>query len=118
MKRSLALLLASLLLVFGRTACGREDTPKDQTDGSVSEDLKDAADDVGDAARDGLDDAGNAIEDGADRIEDAVDGDGVPNKSHSMLDGVSYEEMLRNGKVHDTDGDLTDHENAVSGSAY
>ena len=35
-----------------------------------------------------------------------------------MLDGVSYEEMLRNGKVHDTDGDLTDHENAVSGSAY
>ena len=109
MKRSLALLLASLLLVFGLTACGREDTPKD---------LKDAADDVGDAARDGLDDAGNAIEDGADRIEDAVDGDGVPNKSHSMLDGVSYEEMLRNGKVHDTDGDLTDHENAVSGSAY
>lgn len=61
---------------------------------------------------------GNAIEDGADRIEDAVDGDGVPNKSHSMLDGVSYEEMLRNGKVHDTDGDLTDDENAVSGSAY
>lgn len=46
MKRSLALLLASLLLVFGLTACGREDTPKDQTDGSVSEDLKDAADDV------------------------------------------------------------------------
>ena len=111
MKRSLALLLASLLLVFGLTACGREDTPKDQTNDSVSEDLKDAADDVGDAARDGLDDAGNAIEDGADRIEDAVDGDGVPNKSHSMLDGVSYEEMLRNGKVHDTDGDLTDHEN-------
>lgn len=50
MKRSLALLLASLLLVFGLTACGREDTPKDQTNDSVSEDLKDAADDVGDAA--------------------------------------------------------------------
>ena len=42
MKRSLALLLASLLLVFGLTACGREDTPKDQTDGSVSEDFLDA----------------------------------------------------------------------------
>ena len=118
MKRSLALLLASLLLVFGLTACGQEDTPKDQTNGSVSEDLKDAADDVGDAAQNGLDAAGDAIENGADRIVDAVDGDGVPNKSHSMLDGVSYEEMLRNGKVHDTDGDLTDHENAVSGSAY
>lgn len=115
MKRSLALLLASLLLVFGLTACGREDTPKDQTNGSVSEDLKDAADDVGDAAQDGLDAAGNAMENGADRIEDAVDGDDEPTKSRSMLEGgVSYEQMLRNGQVHDTDGDLTDHENAVS----
>ena len=31
-----------------------------------------------------------------------------------LLRGRSYEEMLRNGRVHDTDGFLTDGENSVT----
>ena len=32
--------------------------------------------------------------------------------------GVSYEQMLRNARVHDRDGDLTDRENSVSRNMF
>ena len=32
----------------------------------------------------------------------------------ALLKGASYEQMLRNARVHDTDGDLTDRENTVT----
>ncbi len=41
----------------------------------------------------------------------------APDSSFGTTDhsvGSSYEEMLENGRVHDTDGDLTDGENAQS----
>ena len=41
-------------------------------------------------------------------VEDAV----TKQNSHP---GVSYGQMLRNARVHDSDGLLTDHENAASG---
>lgn len=36
------------------------------------------------------------------------------NDGEGILQGRSYEEMLRNGRVHDEDGILTDGENSVS----
>jgi hypothetical protein len=37
----------------------------------------------------------------------------------SLVRGATYEQMLRNGYVHDTDGNLRDYENAVTpGTAY
>ncbi len=39
----------------------------------------------------------------------------APDSSFGTMDhskGASYEEMLENARVHDTDGDLTDGENA------
>ena len=41
-------------------------------------------------------------------LEDAV-------TKQNSRPGVSYGQMLRNARVHDSDGLLTDHENAASG---
>lgn len=94
MKRSLSLLLASLMLVFALTACGRSnDTPQNNTQngtqnesavtdsnstgngntGSNSSHNNSGA--TGDANGNGslLDDAGNAVEDGLNGLENAVD---------------------------------------------
>ena len=43
-----------------------------------------------------------------------VNGPTSSDSVNDLLRGRSYEEMLRNGRVHDTDGFLTDGENSVS----
>ena len=107
MKRQFGLLLASVLLVFALTACGG--------------DGKDASHDSGDqnTAGDSLEDAGDAIQDAGDDILDAGEDptveDAVTKQSGRI--GVSYGQMLRNARVHDTDGFLKDGENAVSPDA-
>ena len=87
MKRSLSLLLASLMLVFALTACGRRnDTPQDNgQNGNQSESAV-----VGGESAVGsttgtngttntphdnslMEDAGNAVEDGLNGLENAVD---------------------------------------------
>jgi len=59
-----------------------------------------------------LDDAGNAIENGVNDMENALDG--TDSTAKSRANGISYGKMLENARVHDKDGDLTDHENSVS----
>ena len=54
-----------------------------------------------------LEDAGDALKDGANDVKDALDGS-------SKAGGVSFRQMVRNARVHDTDGDLTDGENSRS----
>ena len=49
-----------------------------------------------------MDDLGNDLEKGMDNLEDSA---------------TSYDQMVRNGSVHDTDGILTDGENAHSPGA-
>lgn len=99
MKRSLSLLLASLMLVFALTACGRSNntTQDNGQNGTQSESAvagSDSADSnsntssnssnssggdhsgaPGDANGNGslLDDAGNAVEDGLNGMENAID---------------------------------------------
>ena len=51
-----------------------------------------------------LEDAGDALKDGANDVKDALDGS-------SKAGGVSFRQMVRNARVHDTDGILTDGEN-------
>lgn len=43
-----------------------------------------------------------------------VNGPTSSDSVNELMHGRSYEEMLRNGRVHDTDGILTDGENSVS----
>lgn len=64
-------------------------------DGSLANDAKDALDGVGDALTDG----GNAV--------------------RQSFQGRSFDQMVRNARVHDKDGDLKDNENsAAPGSTF
>lgn len=132
MKRRLALLMISGLLAFTLVGCGGDDKnagTTDGTDGAVTdqsddplmgEDNSDSHQDDGtagtdenhstnsngdnllDDVEDGMDDLGNDLEQGMDNLENRA---------------TSYDQMVRNGSVHDTDGILTDGENAHSPGA-
>ena len=132
MKRQFTLLLASVLVVFALTACGGndKDTNQDNNGQNAGEDIMDAGEDVldpdnnnnnnnnnsnkdngtGDHKNDQntTDRGDSALTGGDTTVEDAV----TKQNSHP---GVSYGQMLRNARVHDSDGLLTDHENAASG---
>ena len=83
MKRSLTLLLASLMLVFALTACGGRDNASQDSGQNESQNESTAV--GGDSANGGsngqtggnngslLEDAGNAVEDGLNGMENAVD---------------------------------------------
>ena len=103
MKRQFTLLLASVLVVFALTACGGNDKDTNQDNNgqnTVGEDIQNAGEDIMDAGEDVL--APDTT------VEDAV-------TKQNSRPGVSYGQMLRNARVHDSDGLLTDHENAASG---
>ena len=143
MKRSLTLLLASLMLVFALTACGGNDKQQDNTQngsavtgsdnanesqnggetggsGSTGDDTNGGslAEDAGDAVTDGIDD----VKDGIDEAGDILTGDnaqsGTTNQTRNTTGGVTYGQMLRNSRVHDRDGDLTDGENSAAGAMF
>jgi ABC-type oligopeptide transport system substrate-binding subunit len=136
MKRSLTLLLTLALLVCSLTACGGNNDQQDRNDDTVmggeTADNNMTADNgmtnngatanngtTNDSTTDNgtgdnlLDDAGNAIRNGVDDVEDTLTGDNNTT-SRSATGGISYRQMLENARVHDTDGDLTDHENAMT----
>lgn len=135
MKRQFGLLLASVLLVFALTACGDDkDTSHDSGDQNTAGDsledagdaIQDAGDDILDAGEDILDpndkDHADSGRDPADRHEDDALTGGDPTVEDAVTKqsgriGVSYGQMLRNARVHDTDGFLKDGENAVSPDA-
>ncbi len=127
MKRNLALLLTSVLLVFALTACGG-----DKKDNGVNDAVPPVNDNADNGANNG-ENGGVAGQDGA--PNDSGAGDVIPGDDGGMGDqpggldenvtkqngrvGVSYGQMLRNGRVHDTDGILTDGENAfMNGTSY
>lgn len=121
MKRSFMILLTSMLLVFSLTACGRNDKNNAQTSNDPPTTNQET---VPDNQNNG---AGNdAMMGGSQNDETGIQNDTANPPENSAMDestpddtigqdvGVSYEQMLRNGRVHDTDGLLHDGENAVS----
>ena len=143
MKRQFALLLTSVLLVFALTACGGDDKDASHSTGeqnTAGDSIQDAGDNIADAGQDILDagedildpndhngtdngtDRNDADRDNADLRDDSAltDGstatEGTATKQSGRV-GVSYGQMLRNARVHDTDGFLKDGENAVSPGA-
>lgn len=129
MKRQFGLLLASVLLVFALTACGGDDKDASHDSGdqnTAGDSLEDAGDAIQDAGEDILDpndkDHADSGRDPADRHEDDALTGGDPTVEDAVTKqsgriGVSYGQMLRNARVHDTDGFLKDGENAVSPDA-
>ena len=141
MKRQFALLLASALLVFALTACGGDDKDASHDSGeqnTAGESIQDAGDNIADAGEDILDAGKDVLDpddnrdsqadlpetdrDTADRAAPPPPTDGTTSTEGTATKqsgrvGVSYGQMLRNARVHDTDGFLKDGENAVSPGA-
>ena len=126
MKRQFGLLLASVLLVFALAACGSDkdtqqdsgqshDTILDDAEDAL-DDTKDAIEDAGDDIRDGVEDAGDDIRDKAEEHRDEAEKDDAAGSHDSEADS-SLDQMVRNARVHDTDGFLKDGENAVTPGA-
>ena len=134
-QRMKALLLAATAALT-LTACGGDDkdashdSGDQNTAGDSLEDagdaIQDAGDDILDAGEDILDpndkDHADSGRDPADRHEDDALTGGDPTVEDAVTKqsgriGVSYGQMLRNARVHDTDGFLKDGENAVSPDA-
>lgn len=128
MRRNLALLLTSLLLVFSLTACGgdkKDDGTNDNVGGNgVTNGETNGTNDVtgnGDGVDHGTDDGilgGTSGDTGTPDplpTDDPVTGttDGA-NQQNARVRGATYGQMLRNGRVHDTDGFLKDLENSVT----
>ena len=133
--KNVALLLTSLLLIFSLTACG-----KDQQAGDVGGSAgTDTAGDSAAGTNDGIvnggmtagDNGQNAAGGAGDSVPGGINGQdsgtvggggtastgGSPSTTRSTIGAGSYEQMLRNGRVHDRDGDLTDFENSVTPGA-
>lgn len=114
MKRSFALLLTSLLLVFSLTACGKDQQPGGVNDnGSVSGTDGSATDGVnggdmagGNTAGNGsgsvtdgvMDDVGDAARDAVRDTGDALTG-GTAGYTNSRANGYTYDQMVQNGRV-------------------
>ena len=92
MKSRASLFLTVLLLALSLTACGKEPAKNDRNDAGSGQNS--AYDAVSDPNRDNVPN------------NDAIIGRDLP--------GASTDRMLRNGRVHDRDGDLLDGENSVT----
>lgn len=124
MKRSLALLLTSLLLVFSLAACGKDQQPGgvdgsgavtdggstgslagnngangDAADGSVTGGVNNnGGGPMMDGAMDTMDDAGNAVRNTVQRAGDALTGD-ISGYTNNRTSGYTYDQMVENGRV-------------------
>lgn len=96
----LTLLLAGMLTVMA--ACG----------GMNGEDMANAGNRVDDVETPAQR-SGRAAMGGEDRLDRTADD--IMDDVEETLDGSDWDEMIRNGKVRDTDGDLKDGENALHG---
>ena len=129
--KHLILLLTAALLVFSLTACGCSakdsgTTTDQQTTGTTQDSTSpntgtsngdaglgtgtnpDSAVPGSDTGRTLMDDAKRAANNGVRDTKNALD------DVASELGGTGFRQMVRNGRVHDTDGDLTDGENSRS----
>lgn len=134
MKRILIFCLAAAVMLFTLAACGsnRDDDGTvsgsgsgsvSDTDNGMNDGIDSSVGDREDASTDGLPDNGtisNGTGDAA--VNDghiAGSGSASTTTQRSTLKGATYGQMLRNARVHDTDGNLRDNENPVTpGTAY
>ena len=130
MSKTLTLLVSSALLVLTLTACGWNQKDNNANIDNTPETNNGTSDGIiaGDngTANNGTTDNGliendrNNTNGTAEKPGDALTGTGNDNltdstvKQNAHTGDVTYGQMLRNGRVHDRDGDLTDHENAVT----
>ena len=131
MKKQFTLALVALAALCALTGCGNRketadnhnaDTSVTAPNGSTSTTNPNGSHSVMDDVENGIADTGDAIRDSVNDVGDAITGNnngttsngntGNGNTGNGATSGVPYDEMLNNGTVHDTDGVLTDGENA------
>lgn len=114
MKKAVALFLAALLTVFSLSACGT-DNNADDSGSQNGETSYDGSAENGDGVTGS--NSGSAASDGTTSSGSASSGSATRQKS--ILEPATYDQMVRNARVHDADGDLSDHENSVTpGTLY
>lgn len=125
MKKQFFVLLATLLFVFALTACGsdqKQDSQSSQAQnnagdaitGTDNADRNDSAI-MGSGSQNGSS-AGGSADSTNDTIGEMLFGENNASDSTAKSRtagsmGTNYDQMLRNARVHDTDGDLSDLEN-------
>lgn len=134
MKHAWTVLAASLLLVFALAACGGGDSNTGTDDNNGVNDSNNAGMNDGQVGANGSNDPANnpndadrnetgrgdsLLDDAEDALDDAGDAltGGSPAKQRhtgSLIRGASFDQMIRNGRVHDRDGNLSDFENSVT----
>lgn len=110
MKRSLALLLASLLVVFGLTACGN-DKKQDQGNQDSAVVGDDTVGNNGSTANDGL--TGNNATDNGDKNNTNKD-DSLLDDAENALNDVTGNAQNNKVRARNRSGDLRDMENGVA----
>ena len=120
MKQTTTALLLALALVLGLSGCtAKKNNEADKNNNGTTQNGTMNNGTVGNGTMNGGTNNGTADNNTRNRSYNSYAQPGVngPTSSDSVNDllrGRSYEEMLRNGRVHDTDGILTDGENSVS----
>lgn len=93
MKKRLVILFAVLLLALPLAACGDRDDKKNDNSSHAGNDVMD-----------------DILDDGM--LDDSTAGSNAKSRD-SKSNTTSFQRMLENARVHDTDGDLTDGENST-----
>lgn len=115
MKRTFLPMLFAAALIVSLSACGTDTNGT----GSVSSDMEQALDGQSSTNADGVlgsekdDNTAGKDDSSAQKNDTSADGAST-SKDEPIVRSATYDQMKRNAQVHDTDGDLTDGENAVT----
>ena len=120
MRQTITALLLALVLALGLSGCtskkdsgmnsGTTNNGSSYNDGNTSNGTMNGGTNSDTNYNNGSNHNGTNYDNGTDDSS----GNSLMDETEDLLRGRSYEEMLRNGRVNDTDGDLTDGENSTS----